>query len=156
MAVNTSPSEVDRVHPLLGAIAGFREAVNRLIDEHKAALLHKALEVEAEPLLDGFVPRSPSMEGAAGGRFEQAVASRPWPAPQTPPKAGPEPSFSSRPLGSILEVAGAHGSEPNPSQPPDDPRQRLDALAKLLDKRRKPAGPLGTDTLAGPGEDREN
>jgi hypothetical protein len=153
VAVNTSPPEVDRVHPLLDAIAGFREAVNRLIDEHKAGLLHKALEAEAEPPLDAFGPRLPSMESAAGGRFEQAVTSRTWPAPQTSPKAGPEPLLPSRPQGSISEVAGTYGTEPNLTQHPDDPRQRLEALAKLLDKRRKPAGPAGTDSLACAGED---
>lgn len=143
MAVNTSRPEVDRVHPLLDAIAGFRDAINRLIDEQKAGLLNRAIESEADFPMDTAGPRLPAVEVAAAPRGEPSMPARAWTASPLAPAPRPESLPAPRPRGLPPEAA-----EPQPTTHADDPRQRLDALAKLLDKRRKPGG---STTVAPPG-----
>jgi hypothetical protein len=143
VGVNTSGSEVDRAHPILDAIAGFRQAVNRLIDEHKAGLLHRVSEPEADHFVDAVVPRPSAMDAMAMPRSELPVAPRAW----SPPQPNPKPA---------LEAAlPTPATEPGSMSHPDDPRQRLDALAKLLDRRRKPGGASMTDAPSPSGDDKD-
>jgi hypothetical protein len=155
VAVNTSLPEVDRAHPILDAIAGFRDAVNRLIDEHKAGLLHKGAESESDRPVDAG-PRLPGVESAGAPRYEMPSAGRTWVAPQSVSRAGSESPLPSRPQGLISEAVGPTTSEPSSTPHQDDPRQRLDALAKLLDRRRKPAGSAMTDAPVCAVEDKDS
>lgn len=151
MAVNTSRSEVDRGHAILNAIAGFRDEVNRLIDEQKAGLFSPAFESEGDLSEETAGIRAQGFEVTASPRGESTIPSRARSVPQ--PSASPSPRSESlpvaRPPGLFPEPA-----EPNPTPHTDDPRQRLDALAKLLDRRRKPAGTSMADAAVGAVEEK--
>ena len=142
-ASDSKPVEEARsTSPLLSAIADLRDFLPRLFEEQKALLQGRELDSAAIPSPSDTASPSP-----------QSPASAP-----TPPRISSPPAVSegtstgrktsARPvepkLTPALETAPPPPPlaptvvDPGPGSRPDDPRQRLDALAKLLDKRAKP------------------
>ena len=126
-------------HPLLWAIVELRETVNRLVEDQKALVLSLPSEASGAvpaPVLAQDAPVSapaarattvPPAAGGAEGRRRKSPTPRPA---QAAPASVKGEAVVSRPtsLDSITDP---------PAGKPQDPRQRLDALAKLLDKRLK-------------------
>ena len=109
---------------LLWAIFEMREAMTRHIEEYRSLLL--------------------SREGS--GEFVETTVATSSPSSLTraePPAAAPGPLKSPPPVVTV-------GALPATGRP-DDPRQRLDALARLLDKRARQSS---TPSPAGEGADR--
>ena len=155
--MHESVTENPADQPLLWAILEMREAVVRLVDEQKSRVLTRV------PLTDSAGPEP----GTAFGYAPPVVKSQaePGPAhsppeetvPNSPPKRGPSARHRPFPkdVPSEPDTVNVSMSRPSPalveSQPPEssatagqdgsgrseDPRQRLDALARLLDKRVK-------------------
>jgi hypothetical protein len=144
--------------PLLAAISEFRSAVNRLIDEHKAWALSRgwgaqeAKQVTSEGTEPGAFER-PATSAAVIEADPQLTAREvrpmapPRPRARTEPTApvvptptpGPAPADAlTRSTERLRETTPA--AEASPATASDDPRQRLDALAKLLDRRLKQTG----------------
>jgi hypothetical protein len=117
--------------PLMWAIFEMREVVTRQIEEFKATLASREVPVEApEPVT--LVAAEPIAAPAEAELRPRRTAGRPVvrePAPDAP----------------------AATEEPPPARP-EDARQRLDALARLLDKRVRQSHGTGGDTVARPGE----
>jgi hypothetical protein len=151
--VHESVTESQSEQPLLGAILELRKAVVRLVEEQKARVLSRA---ETRDLgASASVPNDPAP--AADEPRPQPVpvtvaADEPH-LPPTPRRRVPEP-LRSAPIEIAAEpvvvTAGAVKSSAAQADPqtndeagadgvsrPEDARQRLDALARLLDKRAK-------------------
>lgn len=124
-------------HPLLWAIVELRETVNRLVEDQKALILSIPSEAitEAPAPAQNTTVSAPAARattaapaaGVAEGRQRKSPIARPAHASAASVKAGAVVSPPSS-LESITD---------RPAGKPPDPRQRLDALAKLLDKRLK-------------------
>jgi hypothetical protein len=125
--------DYERKDPLLSAIAELRDQVDRLIDEQKAALggLLGGLEEDAAV--------EPSAAAAAPAAAETAPKAR-RPSAATIFERLDEPSPTPpRPV-------ATPAAEPPPASRSDDPRERLDALAKHLGRKLRQvqvAGPNG-------------
>lgn len=134
MAEPTEEPQVEKRHALLWAIAEFRDDLDRLFDEHKALVLGRSAEA---------TPAAPAAPPVKAEPFPTAAD----PAPAEPPPPAPRPAATPR---TRATAAAAPAAAPTPTTAADatprparedDPRQRLDALAKLLDRRLKqPAG----------------
>jgi hypothetical protein len=119
--------------PLLGAIAELRDHIYRVFEEQKALLPSR--DAEATP-------------GPVSAPAPRVVPGPPQPVAITPEveSASPVRATSARSVEPTVPVpAPAESVQPNQADAgsgggrAEDPRQRLDALAKLLDKRLKPA-----------------
>lgn len=161
MPLHESVTENPAGQPLLWAIQEMREAVVRLVDEQKARGLTRV------PFTDAPGPEFGAAFETASKVETPRAEPRPVPVPVTPQPDDPAPyssprrgssarrrSFSkddpsepatvnvslTRPRSALAEptppepAATAGQDGPNRSE---DPRQRLDALARLLDKRVK-------------------
>jgi hypothetical protein len=129
--------EIGSTSPLLGAIADLREFTYRLFEEQKALL--QSRDAEAMPgLVSAPAPRvvpgppqpvavSPEVENSSPVRTTSASAPAPVPVPAR-----------SVELSLPAEVVQPSQADAGPGGRAENPRQRLDALAKLLDKRLKP------------------
>ncbi len=144
MPANTMISEVRAGHPVLEAVAEFREVLNHLIDEQKALLLNRTVEMDVEecrasPLLSTFTPghKSTASGDSAASHEPEPKAARPSPAPN---KTQTIYHPTIRPPESSSPVPFSDNDDANASVDQRDPRQRLDALARLLDKRLKQSG----------------
>lgn len=142
--------------PLLRAIAEMRDQVDRLIEEQKAAFGGYLSSFVEEP----SAPERP-LAGAPSTHSEPPLATvapplLPEPAPRTRKVA--QPSAFDR-------VDDPSPTPPRPASPPavetpvpaaagrpDDPRERLDALAKHLDRKLKQAGGSPADSSVRPPE----
>jgi hypothetical protein len=136
-------------NPLLWAILEFRETLNRLIEEQKALVLSRAVE-EAE-----LMPAA----SVSAERFPARVAPSPAPQPLVVAIAATA-ELEAKPRKPVApgrpELPGVTSPLPSPAEMPeteamvaarlDDPRQRLDALARLLDKRLRQSAAQGTET----------
>jgi hypothetical protein len=139
----TSMMEPETTHKLMRAIAALRDEIGRLIDEQLAPSEERSSEPIAEP------PPSPPVASVVNPPIAVAEVRELPPtevAPPVSPAAAESDPAEPRRRGPLArprprETASAASAAPAPAGRPDDPRQRLDALAKLLDRRLKqPAG----------------
>ena len=144
MPANTMISEVQAGHPVLEAVADFREVLNHLIDEQKALLLNRSVEMEVEEsrvssLISSFTPSPlPTASGdSISSHGPEPKAGRSAPAANKY-KTGYHPTNRSPETSSPTSLSDS--DDANGSVDQRDPRQRLDALARLLDKRLKQSG----------------
>jgi hypothetical protein len=122
-------------HPLLWAIVELRETVEQLIEEQKAqlarALIGARVAGEPAPRVPATSSRSigtaATKEESSEGRRKRTPAPRPITAEPAAMATDTRLAASASVGSKVVESAGK----------PQDPRQRLDALAKLLDKRLK-------------------
>ena len=138
--------ETDRSHPLLWAIVDFRETLDRLIEDQKELILSRGTEFatsEPPPTPHVFaaptaVTPSPISAPVSPMSFAPAPPSLPL-----PHKGGGDENPPSPLVGEGEGRAGGSGQAPVDPDPAagqtEDPRKRLDALAKLLDRRLKHA-----------------
>jgi hypothetical protein len=136
----TTGPEDERRHALLWALAEFREDLVRLIDEQLALAANRAVEPAAavEPL----APPAPKPLAPTPTLTPPAAEPEPAPVRAAPVTPRPRPREVSPPAPAPAEPAAAARG--------DDPRQRLDALAKLLDRRLKQtAAPTGEPASKG-------
>lgn len=137
----TAP-EIEKRQALLWALAEFRVDIGRLFDEQIGLASQRATEGAAL----AFAALSPSGE-------DEARASAPLTAVHEPmarrAAAGGQPSRPREsPIPTRVAVAG-----PDQGDRPHDPRERLDALAKLLDRRLKHASGGPSDPVPKPAAD---
>ena len=144
MPANTMISEVQAGHPVLEAVAEFREILNRLIDEQKALLLNRSVELEMEEARASSSPPSfiPTPVAHVSG---DSVASHGQEfKPGRPALVSNKPKTAYHPTNRSSETLSPatlyDSDDANSSVDQRDPRQRLDALARLLDKRLKQSG----------------
>jgi hypothetical protein len=113
---------------LLWAIMEAREAISGQIEEFRTLLMSRdaAVEVEAAP------PAAPGLVTVAVSEPPAVVEPRPRRAPSPP-----EPRATTAPVEGLAGGPPSPGDEPPAPAPArsEDARQRLDALARLLDKR---------------------
>jgi hypothetical protein len=136
--------KTERSHPLLWAIVDFRETLERLIEDQKELILSRGTEpVTSEP--------PPTPHGFAA---PIAVTPPAIPAPVPPMSvartcardvAPPPKSAAPAPIDAPDDQAPA---DPDPAGQTEDPRKRLDALAKLLDRRLKQTTPGSVEPSA--------
>jgi hypothetical protein len=121
--------EIGSTSPLVGAIADLREFICRLFDEQKALLLSRDAEATPGPASAPapMVVSGPPQLVAASAEVE---GSSPVRKPSAPARSmeSPVPTEAVPPI----------QADTGPGGRPEDSRQRLEALAKLLDKRLKP------------------
>jgi hypothetical protein len=132
VADDESIPSVEPENPVLGAIIEFRATLNRLFDEQKAFVLSRAgEESEAKADADALPTQAPPIPPQPVAAELPAVTRKPLPVnrSEVTEVAAPAPSPS--------ETAETVSTEAAVGGKPDDPRQRLDALARLLDKRLK-------------------
>jgi hypothetical protein len=133
--------------PLLRAIADLREQVDRLIDEQKGVVGAALAAQEEEPPVVERLPPAPGPE-TLGTTAAAAPVSRAR-KPSTPAAFDrvddPSPT-PPRPVSTAQEPA------PPPPARSDDPRERLDALAKHLDRKLRQAGGPPAETPPKPSE----
>jgi hypothetical protein len=132
-----------------------REAVLRLIDDQKSRLLSREAETEVAdpppaPRLSPQEPVGPaplSAEAEGDSRPKRATT-----APGPAPREAPAVVVSTAPA---MPATGtdAGTADPTPGVRPEDARQRLDALARLLDKRLKQAAGPAAEPASKAGED---
>lgn len=123
MGFDGAEAETGPGYPLLQALVDFREVVSQLVDEQKQLVLSRGSE-PAEP-------RTPTVPASGGTPpVDRPIARKPVPRSFV----REEPT---------IPVVDAKVSPPERIQdgPPQDSRQRLDALARLLDRRLKPDAP---------------
>ena len=144
MPANTMISEVQAGHPVLEAVAEFREFLNSLIDEQKALLLNRSVEIEVEEsrassLITSFTP---GLVSTASG--DSMASHGPEPKARRPASAANKHKSEYHPTNRSPETSSptflSDSDDANGSVDQRDPRQRLDALARLLDKRLKQSG----------------
>ena len=139
--------------PLLRAIGELRDQVERLIDDQKAAVLGFAGAFEPEPVAaDRGVALA--AEPVASPQF---LAPEPVLAPAPKSKRPPAPlSFDRVDEPSSVpprpSSAPATPAEPAPGGRAEDPRERLDALAKHLDRKLRQAGGPAAEPSGRPAE----
>jgi hypothetical protein len=117
--------------PLLQAIGELRQHLDRLIDEQRAILYGADGDGPASPM--PAAPADPGPEAPAAAEFAPKPRRMPAAAPERgaePPRTEPEPAPDGR--------------------APDDPRMRLDALAKHLDRKMRQASTPAADPPARP------
>jgi hypothetical protein len=153
--VHESVTESQSEQPLLGAILELRKAVVRLVEEQKARVLSRAETHDLGAPASASLPNDqvsavdeprpqPVPLPVAADESQLAPAPRRW-VPE-PPRPAPK-EIAAEP---VVVTAGAvkpSAAQAEPQAPdevgtdgasrPEDPRQRLDALARLLDKRAK-------------------
>jgi hypothetical protein len=147
----TTP-ETERSHPLLWAIVEFREALDRLVEEQRALVLNRGVDTaapDAPPpgIAVGVATLPPQPAPVAVPPVpvpaSATVASTPEAEPSArkfnPPGPRPRPTESPTPQPALVPAAepAAPLALAAAASRPEDPRQRLDALAKLLDRRAK-------------------
>jgi hypothetical protein len=131
VAVGTEKvGEIGSTSPLLGAIADLREQICRLFEEQKALLQNREAEATPAP------PSAPVARVMTSPPQPVAVVAEPE-SPSPPRAPSPRPVEVPPPAEAVPTAPADAGSGPGGRS--EDPRQRLDALAKLLDKRLKPA-----------------
>jgi hypothetical protein len=131
LAVGTEKvGEIGSTSPLLGAIADLREFICRAFEEQKTLLLSREAEVTPAPVSAPAPPVVPATPQAIAVTAEVEVSSPVW---RTSARSLESP-VATEPVQPIPADTG-----PGAGGRPEDPRQRLDALAKLLDRRLKPA-----------------
>ena len=119
---------------LLRAIAELREQVDRLIEEQKAAVTGylARLADETNAAERAVAPADPVAEASTGRPSTDAFSKAKRPAaPERLPNATPPP-----PPRAAVAVANGEGTANGRA---DDPRERLDALAKHLDRKLRQA-----------------
>lgn len=136
MGANTMMPQVATEDPVMEAIADFRETLNRLIDEQMMALTSRSLgaEVESQRAVVAEVTYTPNVIATATAEPAPPRNPEPKPRRQAPSTANLTPATP--PTEPVREPPTAVDEESAPSSS----RQRLDALARLLDKRAKQAG----------------
>lgn len=122
--------------PLLTAIADLRSDVNRLFEEHKVLIQGQDSDLGLAPISRLATQTTPVVATSPPVTHAQPPAAAEVEC--TPPVRGvnarsKDAQVKSSLIEPPLEESAAGGR-------PEDSRQRLDALAKLLDKRLKPTG----------------
>jgi hypothetical protein len=172
----TAIPEDEKRHALLWAIAEFREDLRRLFDEHVALATGRAHEtVNAPEAVASVVIETPASQTLsiatppANGAHASPVAPlganavvaslsardsdtgiRPNAAPVWTRPREAAPAGANAPAAHVAHSSPAHIEAP--ASRSDDPRQRLDALAKLLDRRVKQTGASPGESSAKPEE----
>jgi hypothetical protein len=140
--------------PLLRAIAELRDQLDRLIDEQQAALegFVSGLVGETSSTVDrpAFAAEEPSI--AVTSKYQEP-ASRSFEENRVPPLRVSDPAPRARRPAAFEVPESIDGPSAGPPGPPattpfepaagarsDDPRERLDALAKHLDRKLRRAG----------------
>jgi hypothetical protein len=164
VAENEQDTEVEAANALLCAILEFRITINRLVEEQKALVLGRA-QAEREPEMELAVV-APAAPVSVPARPQPAAALASAPGPVAPAFEGDSKkrrqTAAGRPrladLAPASAVAVVAPVEPAPSRDAtapsrtDNPRQRLDALARLLDKRAKQSTVPAAGPSANPGD----
>lgn len=143
MRGSTYPDEARARDPLLRLISELRDQVDRLIDEQKGMIAALAVsgEDERERERERAAPELPALASEPAAVPSLAVAE-----PPPRPRRSPPPVAFDRidePSPTPPRPASTPSAEPAPATArPEDPRERLDALAKHLDRKLKqPGGP---------------
>jgi hypothetical protein len=172
--------ETDRSHPLLWAIVDFRETLDRLIEDQKELILSRGTEPatsEPSPTPHGFAapiavtplsmpvpilpmsvaPAPPSLTPPHKGGGDKTPPSRQTDGADARDNA-PHKGGGDEKTPFLLGGEGRGGgsgqapADPDPAGQAEDPRKRLDALAKLLDRRLKHATTGSVEPSPHPGE----
>ncbi len=142
MGANTIMPHIETDHPVLGAIAEFRESLNRLIDEQLSTLACRSNDFEVESYRSSVQEPTYASSIAPSSHSESVPQNsaelKPRRIPPMPAK--PKPMPGDRPPEPVPEPVYSGNDDAGTSSDQRDPRQRLDALARLLDKRVKQSG----------------
>ena len=141
MAAHTMVSEIETEDPILEAIAEFRELMNRLIDEQKALITNRGMDIDSEEVR-GLIPAFSHATGSTKSAILNLEATEGTePKNRRLPVASGKPKVHSSSGPNLADVGtvilAPVSDEANLAADQRDPRQRLDALARLLDKRLK-------------------
>jgi len=149
--------QVETEHPVLEAIAEFRDLVNRLIDAQISALSQHSAQPEIDPQRAvvheptlAATPPSAAVSDHPPHPTPEPISRKPLPAAIKPKPAPPLPT--ERPREAAPEPTSQAAEETSPPPEQRDSRQRLDALARLLDKRAKQTGTTPAPAVTRPKE----
>ena len=144
MAAHTMVSEIETEDLILEAIAEFRELMNRLIDEQKALMTNRGMDIDSKEVRELIPAFSHATGSTKSAILDLEAMEGTEPTNRRLPVASGKPKVHSSSAPNLADVGTGTlapvSDEANLAADQRDPRQRLDALARLLDKRLKHSG----------------